>query len=81
MWLAPQHQAVQFSTPVAAAPNVIPIESEGAGEGPALPKDGRAGDLISIADKQGQCTLWFRVKGERAAGGASWAQILPKPVV
>jgi hypothetical protein len=73
--LVPQNQPTQFSTPVAASPTVIPAGREG----PRLPKDGRGGDLMTIADQQGQCTLWFCVKGEGPAGPALWAQILLGP--
>lgn len=75
VWLIPQNQPTEFPTPVAVTPTVIRAEREG----PKLPKDGRGGDLMAIADKQGQCTLWFCVKGEGAAVPARWAQVLLGP--
>lgn len=77
VWLVPQNQPTQFSTPVTATPTVIPTD-EREGEGPKLPKDGRGGDLMTIADRQGQCTLWFCV-GKGRAGTALWAQVLLGP--
>ncbi len=40
-----------------------------------LPKDGKGGDLITLIDKQGQCALWFCVRGANS-GPAQWAQVL-----
>lgn len=73
--LVPQNQLTKFPEPVAVNPTAIEAKPD---EGPKLPKDGRGGDLMSIADSQGQCTLWFCVKGE-GASPASWAQVLLGP--
>jgi hypothetical protein len=75
LWLVPQNQPAEFPEPVAVNPTAIQAKRE---EGPKLPKDGRGGDLMTIADRQGQCTLWFCVKGE-GASPASWAQVLLGP--
>ena len=48
-------------------------------QGPELPKSGRAGDLMSVIDEQGDCTLWFCVKGETEGAPSRWAQVLLGP--
>jgi hypothetical protein len=48
-------------------------------QGPELPKSGRAGDLMSVIDEQGDCTLWFCVKGETEGAPSRWAQALLGP--
>ena len=48
-------------------------------QGPELPKSGRAGDLMSVIDEQGDCTLWFCIKGETEGAPSRWAQVLLGP--
>ncbi|HEX8906275.1 MAG TPA: hypothetical protein VF771_15610 [Longimicrobiaceae bacterium] len=48
--------------------------------GPRLPKRGRAGDLMSVVDEQGDCTLWFCARGEADGVPARWAQVLLGPL-
>ena len=48
--------------------------------GPELPRVGRGGDLMTIVDDQGQCTLWFCVRDGTDAGAARWAQVLLGPL-
>jgi hypothetical protein len=74
VWLVPKNEPTEFPAPVAVSPTAI-RESQA----PRLPRDGRGGDLMALADNQGQCTLWFCVKGERGAGPARWAQVLLGP--
>lgn len=47
--------------------------------GPELPRAGRAGDLMSVIDERGVCTLWFCTEGENGAAAARWAQVLLGP--
>ncbi len=42
----------------------------------SLPKNGAAGDLMTLIDDGEQCTLWFCVRGTSSAGPARWAQVL-----
>jgi len=42
---------------------------------PELPERGQMGDLMSIVDDLGQCTLWFCVGQNPVSGGAKWAQV------
>ena len=46
-------------------------------QGPALPLEGRSGDLMSVIDDEGQCLLWFCVRDND--GSAHWAQVLLGP--
>jgi hypothetical protein len=48
--------------------------------GPELPRVGRGGDLMTIVDDQGRCTLWFCVQDGTDAGAARWAQVLLGPL-
>ena len=41
---------------------------------PKLSPEGRRGDLMSIFDENGQCSLWFCVREN--SGSAHWAQVL-----
>ncbi|PEL75406.1 hypothetical protein CN603_13035 [Bacillus toyonensis] len=41
-----------------------------------LPKDGFGGDLMSISDGKGVCTLWFCVRGPDQNSPALWRQVL-----
>jgi hypothetical protein len=76
--LVPAHrrrmpERVSFTPTIVAAPKRL---------GPALPKRGRAGDLISVIDeqdKQDDCTLWFCVKSGDDSDVAQWAQVLLGP--
>jgi hypothetical protein len=71
--LIPQVVRASFPNSVPVTPQEIPVKR---GEGVvSLPKDGRGGDLLALTDDQGQCTLWFCVRGE-GAGPAQWAQVL-----
>lgn len=72
--LVPQKVLEAFPTAVGVTPLAIPRGSEGA----QLPKDGQAGDLLSLMDKQQQCTLWFCVGGPDK-DSAQWAQVLLGP--
>jgi hypothetical protein len=45
----------------------------------SLPKDGAAGDLMTLIDDGEDCTLWFCVRGASASGPAHWAQVLLGP--
>jgi hypothetical protein len=49
-------------------------------QGADLPKNGRAGNLMSVMDEQGDCTLWFCVRGDGEGVAARWAQVLLGPV-
>jgi hypothetical protein len=57
----------------------VAIVAEPERSGARLPKSGRAGDLMSVIDEQGYCTLWFCVKGEIGGAPARWAQALLGP--
>ena len=48
-------------------------------QGAELPKSGLAGDLMSVIDEQGDCTLWFCVKGETEGAPSRWAEVLLGP--
>lgn len=43
-----------------------------------LPKAGKGGDLMTLVDADGSCTLWFCVRGS-GAGPARWAEVLLGP--
>jgi hypothetical protein len=73
--LVPQEVRAPFPNPVSVTPTATPTGREGV----QLPKNGRAGDLLTLMDDQRQCTLWFCVKGESGAGPARWAQVLLGP--
>jgi hypothetical protein len=45
----------------------------------SLPKNGQAGDLMTLLDDARLCTLWFCVQAEDSAGPAQWAQVLLGP--
>ncbi len=45
----------------------------------SLPKSGEAGDLMTLIDDAGHCTLWFCVQDASGAGPARWAQVLLGP--
>jgi hypothetical protein len=45
----------------------------------SLPKNGQAGDLMTLLDDARLCTLWFCVKAQDSAGPAQWAQVLLGP--
>jgi hypothetical protein len=47
--------------------------------GPSLPRTGRGGDLMSLADDQGQCTFWFCVHSGNSDNPAKWTQVLLGP--
>lgn len=55
------------------------IVAEPARLGPELPKAGRAGDLMSVIDERGACTLWFCTEGETGGAPARWSQVLLGP--
>ena len=48
--------------------------------GPELPRGGRGGDLMTIVDDKGQCTVWFCVRDRSDIGAARWAQVLLGPL-
>jgi hypothetical protein len=74
------------------APGQIPVTPSAfaAGDEPALPADGRGGDLLVIEmtapkrprtrSPRSHCTLWFCVEGQ-GTGPARWAQVLVGPSV
>jgi hypothetical protein len=72
--LSPHDLRTVLPAPVTVTATAIPAQ----GEGPALPKDGRGGDLMAVIDKTKQCTLWFCVQGANG-GPAHWAQVLLGP--
>ncbi|MFD7165182.1 hypothetical protein [Streptomyces violascens] len=51
---------------------------DGRNPGPELPRNGRAGELTTLQDPSGTCTLWFCVHDSGEAP-ARWAQILLGP--
>lgn len=73
--LVPQQLQQRIPNQVTVTPTAIPAGSE-----PALPKDGRAGDLMVIEmdteDKQHVCRLWFCVQSATSGHPARWAQVL-----
>jgi hypothetical protein len=73
--LVPQQLQQRIPNQVTVTPTAIPAGSE-----PALPKDGRAGDLMVIEmdteDKQRVCRLWFCVQSATSGHPARWAQVL-----
>lgn len=75
--LVPQALRERIPNQVTVTPRALPAGSE-----PALPKDGRGGDLMVIEmdteDQRRECTLWFCVQGV-SAGPARWAQVLMGP--
>lgn len=48
--------------------------------GPELPREGRGGDLMSVINDEGQCSLWFCVRDGTREGPARWAQVLLGPL-
>jgi hypothetical protein len=48
--------------------------------GPPLPRAGQGGDLLATRDDQGQCTLWFCVRGATGTDPARWTQVVLGPV-
>jgi hypothetical protein len=76
--LFPQRRQLREPNPVTVSPTAIP-----SGDEPALPKDGRSGDLMVIEtdteDKRRACTLWSCVQGASHADPARWAQVLSGP--
>ncbi len=42
----------------------------------SLPKDGAAGDLMTLIDDGNLCTLWFCVRTGGSTGPARWAQVI-----
>lgn len=71
LWLVPQ-RVDRMLPPSTYTPTAIPIVEQRQ-TGPALPKDGRPGDLIAVEDPDDVCTLWFCVANP---GPARWAQVL-----
>ncbi|QEU90798.1 hypothetical protein [Streptomyces kanamyceticus] len=61
-----------LNPPLPMTPNAIPVER---GQGPELPRNGRAGELTALQDPSGTCTLWFCVS-DPGEGPARWAQVL-----
>jgi hypothetical protein len=47
--------------------------------GAPLPRTGRAGDLVSVVDDRGRCTLWFCVQSGEERAPARWSQVLLGP--
>lgn len=47
--------------------------------GPSLPRAGRGGDLMTVADDQGECTIWFCNRVGTPERPAKWSQILLGP--
>jgi hypothetical protein len=41
----------------------------------ALPKNGLAGDLLTLLDNGNDCTLWFCVRSALSGSPARWAQV------
>ncbi|MFI6051314.1 hypothetical protein ACIBCO_14635 [Streptomyces violascens] len=64
-----------LTPPSPVTPSAIPVER---GRGPELPRNGRAGELTTLQDPSGTCTLWFCVS-DPGAGPARWAQVLLGP--
>jgi hypothetical protein len=66
-------------------PSGVPVTPTGIGESHLergvvlLPKDGFAGDLMTLRDSAGNCTLWFCVRSADANGPARWSQVLLGP--
>ena len=69
--LSPQPLRESFAAPVSVTAKEIVTNDEGV----RLPRDGRAGDLLSLIDQAGQCALWFCVRSAEA-DPAQWAQVL-----
>lgn len=69
--LIPHAAATIFPPPLPLTPYAIPAAPEVV----PLPRSGQGGDLLTIQDKSGECTLWFCVRGEDKVP-ARWAQVL-----
>jgi hypothetical protein len=72
--LIPARRSPQGKEQAAFIPTVI---ADPALWGPQLPREGRSGDLMSVVDDEGQCSLWFCIRDN--AGSARWAQVLLGP--
>jgi hypothetical protein len=72
-----------FQSELSAQVQLVPLPARVSPDrtqlGPSLPTNGRAGDLMSVVDRVGECTLWLCVKGEDAGRAARWAQVLLGP--
>jgi hypothetical protein len=76
MQLVPARRPPQGKEQASFIPTVIADPSR---LGPELPREGRGGDLMSIVDGEGQCSLWFCVREGTSNGPARWAQVLLGP--
>ena len=76
--LTPRRVRTKLPPADPVTPTAIPLGAlrEGA---VSLPKNGEAGDLMTLLDDARLCTLWFCLKGEDASGPAQWAQVLLGP--
>lgn len=74
VWIVPHSQPNEFPEPFPATPYAI------SGDAVNLPGDACGGDLMSITDPTGQCTLWFCVRGANENNRAVWAQVLLGPL-
>jgi hypothetical protein len=76
--LTPFRVRTKLPPPGSVTPMAIPLGAlrEGAA---SLPKNGQAGDLMTLLDDARLCTLWFCVQAEDSAGPAQWAQVLLGP--
>ncbi|GAA4993571.1 hypothetical protein [Kitasatospora paranensis] len=72
VWLMPR-EAEPLPPAVPHTPDAVPIDERH--PGPALPRNGRAGELTALVDRDGRCTLWF-CTGPAPSGHARWAQLL-----
>jgi hypothetical protein len=56
------------------------VAADPGSSGPALPQAGQGGDLMTLADDQEECTLWFCVHGRTQSRPAQWTQVLLGPL-
>lgn len=73
--LVPQRVRTRLPETTAVTPTGIAPAALASGV-VSLPKAGEAGDLMTLSDDLGQCTLWFCVRDGSGGGPARWAQVL-----
>jgi hypothetical protein len=76
--LTPFRVRTKLPAPGSVTPMAIPLGLLREGVA-SLPKDGQAGDLMSLLDDARLCTLWFCVRAHDGTGPAQWAQVLLGP--
>jgi hypothetical protein len=75
--LEPHAAELPAPTPTPVAPTALDMSDKYESE---LPRDGRAGDLLTLMDRDSSAArLWFCVKGATTAEPANWCEVLLGP--